>query len=92
MLSLCDELIDCQKLQKKITNFSEDSFKPLGEYWQQTASDIRGINDALDWLSTYQSLRVEIEDDARFKEYLLSKKFFNFAEKDLLNSLVSDVK
>ncbi len=92
MLSLCDELIDCQKLQKKITNFSEDSFKPLGEYWQQTSSDIRGINDALDWLSTYQSLRVEIEDDARFKEYLLSKKSFNSAEKDLLNSLVSDVK
>tara|TARA_B100000575_G_scaffold294515_1_gene310970 strand:+ start:269 stop:4978 length:4710 start_codon:yes stop_codon:yes gene_type:complete len=92
MLSLCDELIDCQKLQKKITNFSEDSFKPLGEYWQQTASDIRGINDALDWLSTYQSLRIEIEDDARFKEYLLSKKSFNSTEKDLLNSLVSDVK
>ncbi|MDA0754105.1 MAG: DUF3320 domain-containing protein [Candidatus Marinimicrobia bacterium] len=92
MLSLCDELIDCQKLQKKITNFSEDSFKPLGEYWQQTTSDIEGIKGALDWLSTYQSLRVDIEDDVRFKEYLLSKKSFNSTEKDLLNFLVSDVK
>ena len=92
LVALCDELISCKNLNKKIESFSEESFKPLGEYWQQSSSDIEGIKQALEWLKTYQSLRVDTKDDTRFKEYLLGQKSFEAIDKDLLGALVDNTK
>ncbi len=92
MLKLCNDALKANKLKLKINNISKDTYKPLGDLWQKENSNIEHIQSMFEWLTEYQSLRVNNSDDKIFRQYILNKEAIPDETGGLFNDLLLIVK